>query len=156
MLDALKRELKDLLGAGRLEDLFKRLRSWLRGGVLRNEIILPEAKFQATKAAGELDLIDPSGQRTAFGQINYALLERSDDILLDDLGLSLRRQADTHVSIPAYHGVPLRPGGSKRSLQRNGARREGRPIAEWTPPLTSPRQGTAWRRILLIFSALGK
>lgn len=104
MLDALKRELKELIGASRHDMVFARLKESLNSSCrIYNDVILIQSSFADSERAAMLDLVDPSTQKISFNRVNQALLRSVDAILPEDLNASYRKKLGTHQCIPLYH-----------------------------------------------------
>ena len=100
MLDSLKRELKELVGASRHDDLFARLKELLRSdAALYNDVVLIQSSFNDSERAALLQLVDPETQTISFNRVNAALIRYVDKITENDL----KTPPPPQRALPLYH-----------------------------------------------------
>jgi len=105
MLDALKRELKELIGDNRHEEVFRRLTEevLLVNSDLYNDAILLESKHRESVRAGNLSLIAFEEKNINFSNTSQALIWLVNNITPAVLGDKLRQKAESFRSVPALH-----------------------------------------------------
>lgn len=104
MLDALKCELKHLVGDNRHDELFRRLGTDLNNNAPSyNDALLLKSSFSDRKRAEELGLIDEKTNTLSSNKVNKALLGLIDRINKSDLSGRLQRIVDNHRHIPVFH-----------------------------------------------------
>lgn len=103
----LQRELKDLIGKNKPDEVFRRLREEVlhSKSELYNKVILLENRYQQGKAEGELGLIDFKEKSLRFNNVHYALLWCIDEIAIADLSDNLRLDLEARVCIPEFHSL---------------------------------------------------
>lgn len=107
MLDALKRNLKELIGRGQHDEAFRRLKEEVLdpGSVLYNDTITVQARFHSAGRAGKLGLIGFRESSRSFNNVNDALLWLIDSISIADLSVHLRRQQENYRAILWWHAL---------------------------------------------------
>jgi len=105
MLDALKRELKELIGDNRHEEVFRRLKEevLLPSSALYNDAILLQSKYNDAIRAGNLGLIAFEEKNISFSSISQALIWLVNNIVPDVLSEKLHRKSESCRSMPAVH-----------------------------------------------------
>lgn len=105
MLDALKRELKELIGDNRHEEVFRRLTEevLLVNSPLYNDAILLQSKYNESVRAGNLGLIAFEEKNINFSNTSQALIWLVNNIVPDVLSEKLHRKSESSRSMPAVH-----------------------------------------------------
>lgn len=105
MLDALKRELKELIGNNRHEEVFRRLKEdvLLPNGALYNDTILLQSKYNDAVRAGNLGLIAFEEKNINFSSISQAMIWLVNNIVAEELSEKVRRKSESFRSMPAVH-----------------------------------------------------
>lgn len=105
MLDALKRNLKDLIGQARYDEAFRCLREeTLRTNCdLYNDAVMIAGRYKEAERAGNLNLIDFKERGINFSNVGQALLWLIDRIEMGDLCDRLRKNTASHVALSPYH-----------------------------------------------------
>ncbi len=105
MLDALKRELKELIGDNRHGEVFRRLTEEVLqvNSALYNDAILLQSKYNESVRAGNLGLIAFEEKNISFSNTSQALIWLVNNITPDVLNESLSRKSAACISIPPIH-----------------------------------------------------
>lgn len=105
LLDPLKRELKQLIGQARYEEVFARLREDTLGAdcELYNDVVILESRYHEAQRAGNLNLIDFKEKGLNFSNISHALTWLIDRIALADLCARLKKKSAAHVCLQHFH-----------------------------------------------------
>ncbi len=106
MLDALKRDLKQLIADARCEEVFLRLKEEIlksNNCDLYDDLILLENRYWEAQRAGNLNLIDFKEKGLTFSNVGHALLWLINRIAENDLHERLRLQMALHVALPPFH-----------------------------------------------------
>lgn len=109
MLVALKRELKDLIGQGRPEEVIRKMKEEVVSDSVRlyNDIILIQSRMEDLARDSSLGTISFDDSNLTFNSVNEALIWAIGDIQLADLREDLRRKQGTFKNIPAYHAYAV-------------------------------------------------
>lgn len=120
-LEALKRQLKDLVGEDKPDEVFRLLREdVLRSdGELYNELAIIQSNYRRAQREGNLNLIEYREKNLTFNSVSQALLWVIDKIEVDDLGSRYRLKAGSRPALPDYHAYTIDRVEQSDQLQLN-------------------------------------
>ncbi|MEM9920403.1 MAG: hypothetical protein AAF990_20060 [Bacteroidota bacterium] len=109
MLDALKNDLKNLVGQNKFEECFRRLKEEVldQKSEWYNHTILIEGRYEAAKKDGLLQLITVENKDVSFNNVGQAILWVIDGIEKIDLVEGLQGASKEHVAIPNFHAFTV-------------------------------------------------
>lgn len=104
MLERLQRELKELIGQSRLEEVFALSKACLRSDCsLFNDVQLLAGSLSNADLEFRRNLIDAKELRTVKDKVSYALLGFIDQIRLTDLAATYKQRAAQHLALSNFH-----------------------------------------------------
>lgn len=120
-LEALKRQLKDLVGEDKPDEAFRLLREdVLRSdGELYNELAIIQSNYRRAQREGNLNLIEYREKNLTFNSASHALLWVIDKMEVDDLGSRYRLKAGSRPALPDYHAYTIDRVEQSDQLQLN-------------------------------------